>query len=108
MKPKEIRITIQKTDEWNDKVWIGASYTLDDGETVAEAAKAAKTELEAAYLGMQPAQQDIKPARTELLITSPDFQKIVKRGKVNIDELQKHYIISADAMKYFTENNLIK
>jgi len=108
MKPKEIRITIQKTDEWNDKVWIGASYTIEDGETVADVAKAAKMELEAAYLGMQPTQaQEVQQGRIELLIISPDFQKIVKRGKVNLTELQKHYIISSDAMRYFEENKLI-
>lgn len=108
MKATEIKITIQKTDEWNDKVWIGASYTIEDGETVAEVAKAAKTELEAAYLGMQPTQAQTAPqGRIELLITSPDFQKIVKRGKVNLTELQKHYIISSEVMKYFEENKLI-
>ena len=108
MKATEIKITLQKTDEWNDKVWIGASYTIEDGETVAEVVKAAKIELESAYLGIQSNQQQTTPqGRVELLITSPDFQKIVKRGKVNLTELQKHYIISAEAMQYFETNKLI-
>lgn len=104
MKPTEIKISIQKVDEFGLSVWLGATYALEDGETVEESIRAAKQEIEAAHTNTQPAVREV------LTMTHPQFAQIMKAfadGRVDLKECQKHYVLDKEVFNYLTENKLI-
>ena len=104
MKATEIKISFQKVDEFGLSVWLGATYTLEDGETVEESIRAAKQEIEAAHKNTQP------NVREELTMAHPQFTQVMKAfadGRVDLKECQKHYVIDKDVFNYLTTHKLI-
>lgn len=105
MKPTEIKISIQKVDEFGLSVWLGATYAIEDGETVEDSIRAAKQEIEAAHTNTQPATREV------LTMTHPQFAQIVKAfedKRVDFIECQKHYIYGdKETIYYLDENKLI-
>ena len=104
MKPTEIKISIQKVDEFGLSVWLGATYALEDCETVEDCIRAAKQEIEAAHKNTQP------NAREVLTMTHPQFTQVMKAfsdGRVDEIECQKHYILDKEVFKYLIEHKLV-
>jgi len=110
MKPTEIKLTFEGIDSKGLHTWIGATFILD-GETLPEAAIEAKRQIKEAYDAIS---SDSEPKRAErverveMTANSPDFLAIKQRNRrVSLEELQKHYIISADVMNYLERNDLL-
>ena len=104
MKPTEIKISIQKVDEFGLSVWLGATYALEDGETVEDCISAAKKEIEAAYTNTQPATREL------LTMAHPQFTQVMKAfsdGRVDLKECQKHYILDKEVFNYLVEHKLV-
>ena len=104
MKATEIKISIQKVDEFGLSVWLGATYALEDGETVEDSIRAAKQEIEAAHINTQPATREL------LTMAHPQFTQVMKAfsdGRVDLKECQKHYILDKEVFNYLIEHKLI-
>ena len=104
MKATEIKISIQKVDEFGLSVWLGATYSLEDGETIEESIRVAKQEIEAAHTNTQPATREV------LTMAHPQFTQIMKAfadNRVDLVECQKYYVLDKEVFNYLTENKLI-
>lgn len=104
MKATEIKVTIQRSGEWGDKVWIGAAYSLDDGEDVKTAVKAAKDELDQAYINMST--PTVTTERVELKVDSKIFPRLkndLKAGKITVTEILKQYTLTSNVLKSLEE-----
>jgi len=109
MKATEIKLTHEFIDSKGLRTWIGATFILDS-ETLPEAAIEAKRQIKEAYDAIssdsEPKQTMVQ--RVELTANCPDFLFMKQRNrKVSLEELQKHYIISADVMNYLERNDLL-
>ena len=104
MKPTEIKISIQKVDEFGLSVWLGATYSLEDGETVEDSIRVAKKEIETAHTNTQPAKREV------LTMTHPQFTQIMKAfadGRVDLVECQKHYVLDKEVFDYLVKHKLV-
>ena len=104
MKPTEIKISIQKVDEFGLSVWLGATYALEDGETVEEAIRVAKQEIESAHTNTTQTTREV------LTMTHPQFKGVCQAfadGRVDLVECQKHYVLDKEAFNYLTTHKLI-
>lgn len=104
MKATEIKISIQKVDEFGLSVWLGATYSLEEGETVEDSIRAAKKEIEAAHTNTQQATREV------LTMAHPQFTQIMKAfadKRVDLVECQKHYVLDKEVFDYLTTHKLI-
>ena len=114
MKPTTINVQITKSPKQFEAVRLGMEATIDAGETVESAIKAATAQLNALYAEMyapsaKPAQnaekaakasetkEQGKPATKErLLFGDPRVQQIVKRMEKTPEKSQEIYIKSLE------------
>ena len=104
MKATEIKISIQKVDEFGLSVWLGATYSLEDGETVENSIRVAKQEIEVAHKNTAQATREL------LTMAHPQFTQIMKAfadGRVDLVECQKHYVLDKEVFDYLDKNKLI-
>jgi len=109
MKPTEIKLTFEGIDSRGLRTWIGATFILDS-ETLPEAAIEAKKQIKQAYdaISSDSGTKQTMVQRVELTANCPDFLFMKQRNrKVSLEELQKHYIISASVMNYLEQNDLL-
>lgn len=124
MKPTTINVQITKCPKQFEAVRLGLDASLDAGETVESAIKAATTQLNAIYAEMYTGGEKVaqnagktatnanneapqEPAKKELLkFDSPKLQSIVKRIEKEpekkaeiIEKARKYFDFDADAEK---------
>lgn len=106
MKATEIKITIEKVDpKYNDKIWVGVTFQVQDGEDLEHSILDARDQLNKAYEAMKEPKADT----IKLLLKYSDdkdsfFQMCcdsLKAKRVTIEELESNYNISEPALYYF-------
>lgn len=105
MKATEIKITIEKVDpKYNDKIWIGVTFQVQDGDELENSILDARAKLNKAYEAMKEPKVDT----IKLLLNYSDdknsfFQMCcdsLKAKRTTIEELEENYNISAPALNH--------
>lgn len=118
MKPITINVQITKNPKQYEAVRLGLEASLDSGETVEDAIKAATAQLNAIYIDMYPpqqkTQQNAEKAATngtgihkdKLTFEDPRLQQVIKRMVKEPSRVQELY---ESTLKYFEpDENALK
>ena len=106
MKATEIKITIEKVDpKYNDKIWLGVTFQVQDGEDLEHSILDAREQLNKAYEAMKEP-EPLTKKRDLFFSYDPEstFRSCCRAlfsKRVTIEELEENYNISISALNHF-------
>ena len=91
MKAVSIKITVQRTDNSTaEKLWIGADFTLDEGENLQDAYKAGRAQIDACF---EP------PKAEKLKATDADVALMAKRKGLSLEKILQAYDLTSEQIE---------
>lgn len=106
MKATEIKITIEKVDpKYNDKIWIGVTFQVQDGDELENSILDARAKLNKAYEAMKEPKDEVEKSVLRYSDEKDSFFQTcceaLKAKRTTIEELEANYNISDSALNHF-------